>query len=53
MFPDYETIKMLYGWGALTPSAEWYVVNGMMTADQYKELTGEDYATPTPATTAE
>ncbi|VDG32897.1 hypothetical protein MUDAN_DOGOELCO_02111 [Lactiplantibacillus mudanjiangensis] len=44
MFSDFQMIKMLYGWGALVPSAEYYVQNNKLTADQYKELTGKKYA---------
>ena len=45
-FPDLDTIKMLYSWGTLTPNADWYVQIGSLTADQYKELTGNDYQAP-------
>lgn len=51
MFPDFSTIKMLYSWGCLSPNADWYVQMNRLTADQYKELTGEDYTAPTTDTT--
>lgn len=46
-FPTFDTIKMLYGWGALANGPEWYVTMGTITTDQYKELTGKDYVAPT------
>lgn len=42
-FPSFDTIKMLYGWGALTNGPEWYVTMKVITTDQYKKLTGKDY----------
>ncbi|VDG24245.1 XkdX family protein [Lactiplantibacillus mudanjiangensis] len=43
MFPDYDFIKMLYGWNAVKPSTEWYVEHGNITAEQYQTITGKAY----------
>ncbi|VDG18257.1 hypothetical protein MUDAN_BIHEEGNE_03174 [Lactiplantibacillus mudanjiangensis] len=43
MFPDYDFIKMLYGWNAVKPSIEWYVERGNITPDQYQTITGKTY----------
>ncbi|WP_318766577.1 XkdX family protein [Lactiplantibacillus carotarum] len=49
----YEFIKMIYGWGKWTKNQ---VADGVktnhITADQYKEITGDDYSeTATDTTT--
>ena len=48
MWPDKNTIAMLYGWGAVVAptTMEWYTVNGFITASDYKEITGKDYTAP-------
>lgn len=53
MWPDKNTIAMLYGWGACTAptTIEWYTENGFITKSDYKEITGKDYTAPTTDTT--
>ncbi|MDT7019288.1 hypothetical protein RIN67_03175 [Levilactobacillus namurensis] len=48
MWPDKNTIAMLYGWGAVVAptTMEWYTENGFITEFDYKEITGKDYAAP-------
>jgi len=55
MWPDKNTITMLYGWGACTKptTIEWYTANGFITASDYKEITGNDYVAPTNEAKAE
>lgn len=38
-------VQMAYGWGTLpkTTIKSLYVANGLITAADYKEITGEDY----------
>ncbi|GAF41111.1 hypothetical protein JCM14202_3035 [Agrilactobacillus composti DSM 18527 = JCM 14202] len=39
-------VKMAFGWGTLKKDLikSLYVANGLITKDDYKEITGEDYA---------
>lgn len=47
-FPDFNTIKMQWDWGIMTPEfLGTYVQIGTITTDQYKELTGKDYTATT------
>lgn len=50
----YANIKLCYGWGVWTKSM---VADGVktnhITAEQYKEITGDDYPEPTTETTPE
>ena len=43
---NYNLIKLFYGWKVLQPVIEWYVQNGFITPDQYKEITGKAYQAP-------
>jgi len=44
MFPDYNLLKMLYDWQAVTtPPLEWYVEHGNISTDQYQTITGKIY----------
>lgn len=48
---NYDLIKLFYGWNALQPAIDWYVQNGFITPDQYKQITGEAYVAPTTVAT--
>lgn len=43
MFPDADYIKTLASWGC---DVSFYVANGNITADQFKQITGKDYVAP-------
>lgn len=40
----YDLIKMFYSWGKLTPTLEWYREHDFITNEQYKDISGKDYA---------
>ena len=44
---NYDLIKLFYGWNVLQPAIEWYVQNGFIKSDQYKQITDKDYQAPT------
>lgn len=39
----FDEVKIVYDWGLLDPELPWWVENGFITKEQYKELSGEDY----------
>lgn len=43
-------VQMAFGWGTLPKDLikSLYVANGLITAVDYKDITGEDYAAATP-----
>ncbi|MCS8573458.1 XkdX family protein [Pediococcus pentosaceus] len=46
---DYEQCKIFWSWGEHhLDYYQTYVQLGQITADQYKDITGEDYVVPTP-----
>lgn len=46
---DYEQCKIFWSWGEhQLDYYQTYVQLGQITADQYKDITGEDYVMPTP-----
>lgn len=44
---DFDTISFFYGLGYLEPNIEWYTQHGFINSDQYKQITGETYVSPT------
>ncbi|MCY8174539.1 MULTISPECIES: XkdX family protein [Bacillus subtilis group] len=47
LYPDLEDIKQFYKWECYTPDdIKKYVDIGWITTEQYKEVTGMDYPTP-------
>ncbi|XOT25698.1 XkdX family protein [Bacillus subtilis subsp. subtilis] len=47
LYPDLEDIKQFYKWECYTDDdIKKYVDIGWITTDQYKEVTGKDYPTP-------
>lgn len=49
MMTEFDFVKQLYTWGF---PIECYVVYHTITADQYKEITGKDYADASTSTSA-
>ena len=49
MMTDFDFVKTIYSWGF---PIECYVVYHTITADQYKEITGKDYADASTSTSA-
>ena len=49
MMTEFEFVKQLYLWGF---PIECYVVYHTITKDQYKEITGKDYADASTSTSA-
>lgn len=43
MFPDISYLERLASWGC---DITFYVKNGVITADQYKKITGKRYEVP-------
>ncbi|KIN32795.1 XkdX family protein [Bacillus subtilis] len=54
LYPDLEDIKQFYKWECYTDDdIKKYVDIGWITTDQYKEVTGKDYPTPSDAPSGE
>ncbi|MCC6120601.1 XkdX family protein [Lactiplantibacillus plantarum] len=51
MMTVYEQCKIFKSWGQTDPNYYKVFVGVGLTADQYKEITGEDYVAPTTQTT--
>ena len=49
MMTEFDFVKTLYGWGF---PIDCYVVYHTITKDQYKEITGKDYADASTSTSA-
>ena len=49
MMSEFDFVKTLYGWGF---PIDCYVVYHTITKDQYKEITGKDYADASTSTSA-
>ncbi|QHM03422.1 XkdX family protein [Bacillus subtilis] len=54
LYSDLEDIKQFYKWECYTDDdIKKYVDIGWITTDQYKEVTGKDYPTPSDAPSGE